>query len=95
MPGTATRVNPALAAYLLAHPDHELRRRLAILRTIPFPPGSRSLDADADWHALTARFPEHRAFLYGTPRRALVYTYDSRTDVLVVELAVVDGQLRP
>ena len=93
MPGTATRVNPALAAYLLAHPDHELRRRLAILHTIPLPPGSRSLDADADWHALTARFPEHRAFLYGTPRRALVY--DSRTDVLVVELAVVDGQLQP
>jgi len=30
-----------------------------------------------------------------TGRRALVYTYDSRTDVLVVELAVVDGQLRP
>lgn len=62
---------------------------------MPFPPGSRSLDADADWHALAGKFPSRRAFIYGTRRRALVYTYDGATDTLKVELAIVDGVLRP
>lgn len=94
MPPTR-RIDSALAAYLLAHPDRDLRQRLAVLRRMPFPPGSRSLAADAAWHALAARFPDRHGFLYGSNHRALVYTYDGTTDVLRVELAIVDGVLCP
>ena len=80
---------------LLEVRDLELERRLAALRALPFPPGSRSLDPYAAWHALAAQYPDRRAFLYGTPRCALVYTYDVTTAILVVEAAIVDGVIRP
>jgi len=65
MPYTV-KVRGPLARYLLGHPHAGLRRRLSILRLTPFPPGSRSLHADAAWYALANRFPNLRAFVYGT-----------------------------
>ena len=94
MPHTAS-VRRALAEYLLAHPDAELRRRLSVLRLTPFPPGSRALDADAEWHRIGSRFPELRAYVYGTNHDALVYTYDRSTESLVVQLAIINGQVVP
>ena len=93
MPHT-TRVEPALARYLLAHPDPDLRRRVAVLHGQPFPPGSRALAADAEWHALGAAFPGRAAFVYGTAQRALLYTYRAATETLIIVRAVVDGVLR-
>jgi hypothetical protein len=49
----------------------------------------------AEWHALAARFPGRQGYLYGTGVRGLVYTYDAATDALSVELALVDGVVRP
>jgi hypothetical protein len=89
------RTNPALLRYLVAHPDAVLRRRLEVLRAMPLPPGSRALATDAEWHTLTARFPGRHTYLYGTSRRGLIYTYDGATDTLRVELAIVDGVVRP
>jgi hypothetical protein len=60
----------------------------------PVPAGQPIGRADAEWHALAARFPARRAFLYGTSRRALVDRCDGATDTLSVELAIVDGVLR-
>jgi hypothetical protein len=94
MPPTR-RVSPALGRYLVAHPDAILRRRIEILRAMPLPPGSRPLAADAEWHALAARFRARPVYLYGTSQRGLVYTYDAKTDTLRVELALVDGQVLP
>ena len=94
MPHTA-RVRSALADHLLANPHPDLRRRLSVLRLTPFPPGSRALHADAEWHRIVPPFPGLRAYVYGTNRDALVYTYDGPTDVLVVQLAIVDGRVVP
>ena len=94
MPHTAS-VRRALAEYLLAHPDADLRRRLSVLRLTPFPPGSRALDADEEWHRIGTRFPDLRAYVYGTSHDALVYIYDRSRERLVVQLAIVDGQLVP
>lgn len=92
MPYTA-RVKASLARYLLAQPNSDLRRRIAILRQMPFPPGSRALATDDDWHELGDSFSDYRAFVYGTNENALVYTYDSVTQTLSIELAVVDGSI--
>ena len=94
MPHTA-RVRGPLARYLLNHPNPALRRRLAILRLTPFPPGSRSLDADAEWASLSQRFPDVRGFVYGTSQNALVYTYDSAQDCVTAEFAIVAGEIVP
>lgn len=73
MPHTAS-VRRALAEYLLEHPDAELRRRLSVLRLTPFPPGSRALDADEEWHRIGPRFPDLRALcLRNEPRHARVH----------------------
>ncbi len=87
MPFTA-RVRSSLARYLLAHPHPSLRRRLSVLKLTPFPPGSRSLHADAAWHSLADRFPNLQAFVYGTNHDAFVYTYDPTSEALMVELAI-------
>jgi len=89
------RVRAAVARHLLRHPKSELRLRLAVLRATPFPPGSRSIGADWDWNELTERFPQSRAFIYGTGDDALVYTFDSASQILVVEFLIVDGELVP
>lgn len=94
MPHTAS-LRKSLASYLLAHPNADLRRRLSVLRLTPFPPGSRALEADEEWHRVRRRFPEVRAYLYGTNHDALVYTYDRSKERLVVQLAIVDGHLVP
>jgi hypothetical protein len=94
MPHTAS-VRRALPEYLLAHPHADLRRRLSVLRLTPFPPGSRALDADEEWHRIGRRSPDQRAYLYGTNHDALVYTYDRSSDSLVVQLAIINGQLVP
>jgi hypothetical protein len=94
MPYTA-KVRSGLAGFLLSHPDPRLRRRLGILRRHPFPPGSRSLDSDEAWRELAARFPEVHGYVYGTSESALVYTYDPATNLLVVQLAIVDGRIVP
>ena len=90
MPHTA-RVRAAVARYLLSEPNAGLRRRIAILRQNPFPPGSRSLTADDDWHILGEEFPTVRAFVYGSNDNAVVYTYDGREQVVSIEFAIVDG----
>lgn len=94
MPYTV-RVKASLARCLLESPDEDLRRRLDVLRATPLPPGSRSVSADAEWHRLDERFPELRAFIYGSTPRALIYTYDSRTDTAVIEFAIIDGVITP
>jgi hypothetical protein len=94
MPHTA-RVRKSVAAYLLQQPNEALRRRLAILKATPYPPGSRSLRVDTDWQALSSRFPEVDAFIYGTSDDALVYTYDATRQLVVVELAIVNGDILP
>ena len=94
MPYTA-RVRSAVAEYLLRHPKPELRRRLAILRAMPFPPGSRSIGADEEWNELSARFPNTRAYIYGTGGDGLVYMFDSDREVAMVELVIVDGIVVP
>jgi len=90
MPYTA-RVKAALARYLLAAPNADLRRRIGILRQTPFPPGSRALASDEEWHGLEESFATHRAFSYGTNHNALVYTYDGSTETLAIELAIIEG----
>jgi hypothetical protein len=90
------RIDPLLAEYLLAHPDAALRRQWDVLRRgPPLPLGSHALAADAEWYALAARFPGRQGYLYGTGVRGLVYTYDAATDALSVELALIDGRVRP
>jgi hypothetical protein len=92
MPYTV-RVRATLARYLLgvAYPD--LRRRIDILRANPFPPGSRSLDADADWGEFAQAFPTKQGFVYGSRESAIVYTYEARTSTLLVEFAVRAGRV--
>jgi hypothetical protein len=68
---------------------------LSILRLTPFPPGSRSLDADAAWHPVASRFPGVQAFVYGTNHDALIYTYLPASETLTVRLAIVDGMIVP
>jgi hypothetical protein len=92
MPYTA-RVRASLARHLLAEPSQDLRRRIAVLRQTPFPPGSRALTTDDEWHDLDESFSTHRAFIYGTNDNALVFTYDGKTQTLSIELAIVDGCL--
>jgi hypothetical protein len=94
MPHTA-RARKSVAVYLLQQPNEALRRRLAILKATPYPPGSRSLRTDADWQALSSRFPGLDAFIYGTSVDALVYTYDATRQLVVIELAIVDGEILP
>lgn len=94
MPYTA-RISGPLARHLLGHPNEALRRRLSVLRSIPFPPGSRSLEADEDWVTLAPRFPGLRAFIYGTDHDAVIYTYDPAKHEIVVHLAVLDGAVVP
>jgi hypothetical protein len=94
MPHT-TRVDPALGRYLLTAPDPVLRRAVANLRANPFPPGSRALAADVDWQVLAAQVPGHRAYVYGSTRRGLVYTYAAATETLTIRRALVDGVVRP
>lgn len=92
MPYTA-RVKASLARYLLAEPNPDLRRRIVILRQTPFPPGSRAMATDDEWHDLGESFSDYRAFIYGTNDNALVYTYDGRTETLSIELAIVQGSV--
>lgn len=94
MPYTV-RVRGALARYLLGHPHPGLRRRLSVVRITPFPPGSRSLQADAAWHPLANRFPNLQAFVYGTNHDALIYTYDPVSETATVRLAIVGGSVVP
>jgi hypothetical protein len=94
MPHT-TRVDPALGRYLLATPDPVLRRAVANLRVNPFPPGSRALATDVDGQVLAAQFPGHRAYVYGSTRRGLVYTYEAATGTLTIRRALVDGVVQP
>jgi hypothetical protein len=89
------KVRASLAEYLLENPNPNLRRRLSILRSVPFPPGSRSLASDATWHSVTRRFPGLQAYVYGTSQDALVYTYDGGRQLLVVEFAILEGVLLP
>lgn len=89
MPYTV-RVSASLARYLLRHPHQGLRRRLSVLRRTPFPPGSRSLHADAAWYSLASRFPGLQAFAYGTNHDALIYTYEPASETLTVRLAIVE-----
>lgn len=58
------------------------------------PSGSRSLRTDADWQALSLRYPGVDAFIYGTPL-TLVYTYDAIQQLVVIELAIVNGEIVP
>jgi len=90
MPHT-TRVRAPLGRYLLAQRDDDLRRRIAILRQWPFPPGSRSLNADGDWHELSESFPDLQGFIYGTNDSAVVYTYEASRELLSIELAIRHG----
>ena len=90
MPHTA-RVRASLARYLMSEPNADLRRRIGILRQNPFPPGSRSLATDEEWHTIADQFPTLRGFIYGSNTSALVYTYNGETQLLSIELAVVDG----
>jgi len=94
MPYTVA-IRGALARYLLSTPNPAIRRRLAVLRLHPFPPGSRSLGADPEWEALSERFQGRGGFLYGTNDDALVYTLDHARSRIVVEFAVVGGELVP
>lgn len=94
MPHTA-RARKSLAAYLIRQPNEDLRRRLAILKATPYPPGSRSLRADLDWQSLSRRFPGVDAFIYGTSSDALVYTYDAGRQLVVLEFAIVNGEIVP
>jgi hypothetical protein len=87
------RVRASLATHLLAIGDEGLRRRIGILRDMPFPPGSRSLAADEDWQSWAAEFRGRRAFVYGSFDNAVVYTYDSSTETLLVEFGVTAGQV--
>jgi hypothetical protein len=80
---------------LLGTRDLELERRLAVLHATAFPPGSRSVEAvRAAWRPLAASY-FGCAFIYGTGRRALVYTYEGATNRVVVEAAIVDGAVVP
>ena len=92
MPHT-TRVGAPLARFVLEQGDEDLRRRIAILRQKPFPPGSRSLDADGDWRELAQVFPNIQGFIYGTNEGAVVYTYDSSREVLSIEFGVRNGSI--
>jgi hypothetical protein len=93
MPHTV-RVRATLGRHLLASGDRELRRRVEILRDVPFLPGSRSITADADMPDVTAILASRkRAFVYGSRESALVYTYDSATGVLAIEFGVSYGQV--
>ena len=87
------RVRATLGRHILASGDRELRRRVDVLRDVPFPPGSRSIAADADLPDLTLILAGKRAFVYGSRESALVYTYESATAVLAIEFGVSDGQL--
>jgi hypothetical protein len=92
MPHTV-RVRASFGRHLLASGDLDLRRRVEILREAPFPPGSRSIAADADLDDITAPLAGKRAFVYGSRESALVYTYDSATAVLEIEFGVTDGRV--
>jgi hypothetical protein len=92
MPYTV-RVRASLARHLLSQPNDDIRRRLGILRQIPLPPGSRSLAADDGWHVLAETFSDVQGHIYGSNENALVYTYDSRRQIVSVELAIVDGKV--
>lgn len=94
MPHTA-RVKGSLARYLMSHPHPGLRRRLGVLRQTPYPPGSRSIDADPEHFPLSEKFTDLRVFIYGTNQNAIIYTYDSADLTLTAELAVVDGRIVP
>jgi hypothetical protein len=92
MPHTV-RVRASFGRHLLASGDRNLRRRVEVLRDVPFPPGSRSIAADADLQDLTATLAGKRAFVYGSRESALLYTYDSATETLEIEFGVTDGQV--
>ena len=94
MPYTV-RVRGSLAQYLLAHPNEDLRRRLSMLRGIPYPPGSRSLLVDADWSHLATRFEGLSVMIYGTSMEGVVYAYNAAKNLVVVELAILGGQVVP
>lgn len=94
MPYTVA-IRGALARYLLSKPNPGIRRRLAVLRLHPFPPGSRSIASDPGWEALASRLPEIEGYLYGTNDDALVYTLDREDRRIVVQLAIVDGRIIP
>jgi hypothetical protein len=94
MPYTV-RVSGTLARYLLSHPHQALRRRLSVLRLTPFPPGSRSLHADAAWYPIASRFPNLQGFVYGTNLNALIYTYDAASETATVRPAIVAGAIVP
>jgi hypothetical protein len=92
MPHTV-RVRASLAKHVLASGDTDLLRRIGILREVPFPPGSRSMVADDDWHELATIFPGRRGFVYGSIESAIVYTYDASTEILQVEFGVSEGRI--
>ena len=77
-----TRVRADLARYLLRHGNPELRRRIAILRETPYPPGSHSLAASEEWQDMQEPLPQHRAFNYGAADSAVVFTCETASDVL-------------
>ena len=89
------RVRPLLARYLLAHPNEDLRRRLSMLRGIPYPPGSHALPTDPEWSHLASRFEGLTVIIYGTSTEAVVYTYSSAKNLAIVELAILDGRVIP
>lgn len=77
----------------MSEPNADLRRRIGILRQNPFPPGSRSLASDEEWHTIADELPALRGFIYGSNASALVYTYNGDTETLSIELAVVGGSV--
>lgn len=92
MPHT-TRVRAQLARYLLRYGNADLRRRIAILRGTPYPPGSHSLAASEDWQRLQQSFPHHRAFVYGDADSAVIFTYEATSNVVSIVFAIVGGEI--
>ena len=88
-----TRVRGELARYLLSRPNDDLRRRIAILRETPYPPGSYALAASAEWQELRVLLPDQQGFIYGAADNALVFTYDSRASLVTVFFGIVEGAI--
>ncbi|HEU5073592.1 MAG TPA: hypothetical protein VFU02_05455 [Polyangiaceae bacterium] len=60
-------------------------RRLSRQVAAPWPPTTSG--------TTLGTFSDYRAFIYGTNDNALVYTYDSVTQILSIEFAVVEGSI--
>ena len=92
MPHT-TRVRADLARHLLSEPNDDLRRRISILRETPYAPGCHALAASEEWRELQMLLPDQQGFIYGASESALVFTYDSRANVVTILFGIVDGAL--